>query len=931
MSEKHYWVLEEATYQVTDGKPEIILFGRSYEDKFKTAVHVVKGFKPYFYAPAHERHYDHLITHYGPDVEIDALGREVRKCYTRIPKDVKAVRDKFEFTDMADFLFEKRYLVDAGIKYAYEWDAKRGIATPVDVPSILMPRIVYFDIEVLAPESILPLPFNPDYPVVSIQVMDSYTKKIVVFTNGLPCQCAEDHMECGSEAKLFKAFQSYLKVIDPDIISGWNISAYDVPYLIKRAQLIGVSISGLGRWGKPYAEFTTRDNKSAWSIKVKGRSTLDMIDAYKKLMIMKGQKESYALKEISKEYGFEYIDYGAKLQRLFDNGDWDTFLQYCRNDVISLENIDNHPDVILFEFYEYIRMICGTRIDDTLYNSKLIEMYLLHHGIKPMPTKRYGGEPKKKYEGAYVMSPPPGVHQQVGMVDLAALYPTIMRAYPNETCPDIDLKIIEMINTFVDEREALRELRKSGDDSSGTAVREYAYKVLANSVYGVVGSPNFRLFKRECAEFVTSTGRNIIHYIHEQLTDKYMKTVIYGDSVTGDSIVEVYDDEFDLRAVKIEDLFTKVDYKNGDKEYCNLENVFTDSIDDNKRVITERVMYIMRHLTDKQLYMVILASGNSIVVTEDHSIYVYRPNKGIVETVESKKLKGKYVIYKYGSGAIQISKVVNLKKLGRTTNYVYDLSNETHHRYFANNILVSNTDSSAFNSISNPKEGLEIQDSLNQDLLSWSNEHNAKVPFSLKFEKLYRTLLFKKGSTGKDVAKKKYCGHLLWEEGVVKNELNFKGLELKRSDQSRVTKTCLYKFLDLVLMEVKVPEAINYVHEIYKKSLAGDLHYRDASIPKMIRSVGNKSPHARGIENTKTYYHYNIPDGVKPRLLYLKGSVKEICIDDEFELDPVTVENIDWEQMTESNITKKMKSYIESLGYKWDVVIHGQTSLDRFR
>jgi DNA polymerase elongation subunit (family B) len=577
-------------------------------------------------------------------------------------------------------------------------------------------------------------------------------------------------MECGSEAKLFRAFQAYLKAIDPDIVSGWSVSQYDYPYLIKRAQTIGVSVSGLGRWGKPFAEYTTRDNKSSWQIRVKGRSTLDMIDAYKKLMIMKGQKESYALKEISKEYGFSYTDYGAKLQRLFDNGDWDTFLQYCRNDVISLENIDNHPDVILFEFYEYIRMICGTRIDDTLYNSKLIEMYLLHAGIKPMPTKHHSNEPKKKFEGAYVMAPPPGVHQNVGTVDLAALYPTIMRAFPNETCPDIDLKIIEMINTFVDEREQLRELRKSGDDSSGTAVREYAYKVLANSVYGVVGSPNFRLFKRECAEYVTSTGRSIIHFIHDCLTNNCGKAVIYGD-----------------------------------------------------------------------------------------------------------------------------------------------------------------TDSSAFNSVFSPEEGLEIQDRLNQYLIDWSNEHNAKVPFSLKFEKLYRTLLFKKGSSGKDVAKKKYCGHLLWEEGVVKDELNYKGLELKRSDQSKISKECLHTFLDMVLMQNKVTEAINYVHEIYKKSLTGDLHYRDASIPKMIRSVGNKSPHARGIENTKTYYYYNIPDGVKPRLLYLKGSIKEICIDDEFELDPVTIENIDWEQMTESNITKKMKSYIESLGYKWDVVIHGQTSLDRWK
>jgi DNA polymerase elongation subunit (family B) len=579
-------------------------------------------------------------------------------------------------------------------------------------------------------------------------------------------------MECGSEAKLFRAFQAYLKAIDPDIVSGWSVSQYDYPYLIKRAQTIGVSVSGLGRWGKPYTEYVKRKKKASWRSIIKGRSTIDMLEMFKKLMINKGQRESNALKEVSKDYGFEYVDYGAKLQRLFDDGGWDTFLQYCRNDVISLDLIDNHKDLKMYETYEYLRMISGTRLDDTLYNTKLIEMYSLHDGMKPMPTKHYNEdeEEEEKYEGAFVMLPPVGVHENVGAVDIASLYPTIMRAFPREASPDVDYKVIDVVNTFLTEREKYRQLRKDGDDSSKTAMVENAYKVLGNSVYGWVGSKSGRLFNEKCAEFITGTGRKINEYIRDCLLDKYGKKTLYGD-----------------------------------------------------------------------------------------------------------------------------------------------------------------TDSNFFEIVMSPEEGLEIQDNLNQDLIRWGNEHDAKVVFSLKFEKLFKTIMFKQSSGKKGVAKKKYCGRLLWEEGRVTDEFNSKGIELRRSDQARVTKTCLFKFLGLVLMETKVNEALNYVHEVYKSSLNGEIFYRDASIPKMIRSVGNKSPHARGIENTKTYYHYNIPDGVKPRLLYLKGSIKEICIDDEFELDPVTIENIDWEQMTESNITKKMKSYIESLGYKWDVVIHGQTSLDRWK
>lgn len=919
------YVMEECCYKVVGGLPEIVLFGRNYNDKFRTETHIVKGFRPYFYIPAYERNYHHLIENFDPTVEIDALGREVRKCYTKLPADVPQVRGLFSFTDMSDFLFEKRYLIDTKIKYAYKWDEKSQTATSYDVPKILLPRVVYYDIEVLAPETVMPLPAYPKYPVVSIQVKDSYTGKRLVFTHKVPQTNDPEHIACKTEGELLRAFSTYLEEVNPDIVSGWNAISYDVPYLVKRGMEIGAMIRKFGRLGNPYAAYEEETN--SWNIRIKGRSTFDMLLAFKKLMIMKGQRESYALKEVSKDYGFEYTDYGPKLQRVFDAEDWGTFLQYCKNDVDALDLIDHHADVTLFEFYETVRMICGTRLDDTQFNSKLIEMKLLHDGIKPMPAKNriYGGK-KDKFEGALVLLPTPGIHENVGTVDLAALYPTIMMAFPDETSPDIDHKVIDMLKTFVTEREKLRTIRNAGDHSSGTALQEYAYKVLANSVYGVVGSPTFRLFKRECAEFVTRTGREIGSFIHKRIEDYGMKT-LYGDSITGDSEVNVRDGEFNLRRVRVDSLFTSVDYHKEGKEYCRLQDTFVDSMENMNQIIDDRVISIMRHYTEKQLYKVVLSCGNSITVTEDHSIFVFYPQKGNIATVQTKKLKGKYVIYKYSSQAIQISKVVELIKLDKTEEYVYDLSTEKTHRYFANDILVHNTDSAFFSKIETAEEGLKIQDQLNEDLKKWGDERGAKVTFSLKFEKLYKKLIFKLDSSGKGAAKKKYCGHLVWKEGEVKDELNFKGLELARSDQSQLSKECLERFLRMALIEGNEFGAVNYVRDMYKKSMKGTLNYREMSIPRAIRKINTNSPHARGIENTKNGIGYIIPDGVKPRLLYLSSYPHEICIDDEVELPAYIIKIIDWEEMTDKVITKKMKSYIESIGYSWETIVHGQASL----
>ena len=186
-------------------------------------------------------------------------------------------------------------------------------------------------------------------------------------------------------------------------------------------------------------------------------------------------------------------------------------------------------------------------------------------------------------------------------------------------------------------------------------------------------------------------------------------------------------------------------------------------------------------------------------------------------------------------------------------------------------------------SVKDVKIGKELESYLNNQLIRWSNERNCKVHFKLKFEKLYRRLLFKSDKNGKGV-KKKYCGHIIWEEGHDKSELNYKGLELKRSDQSNITRDCLHYFLETLLITDDKEGAIAYVKQKYNDIISGEINIYDISIPKAIRKINYQSqnPWVDGREYAKAEYKYVIREGEKPRLVYLKGG-NVICIDDEFD------------------------------------------------
>ena len=1170
MSDDQIFVVMESSYTVEGGnKPVVMLFSRDYNDPTKSYTHKFYNFQPYFWVSAFEvyNRSSHMIKRIeADDVYLDALGRPICKVVTYLPSDVPKVRDLFSWTDMADFVFDKRFLVDKHIKYAYK--IVGGEPIPVDVEGPMLPRIVFCDIECVSPIGIFPDPGHAAFPIITIQVMDSLTKKIIVFTSDVVKQTDDPvHVVCGDEKELIKAFTAYLRHIDPDIIGGWNFEQFDIPYIINRSKNIGVSLKGLSRSGIARTEYS--EKMGSFANRIPGRAIPDMMAAFKKYNIGMGQRESFGLKSVIGDhelldkydkdgnleiaYAFEYPDLGPMLQQIIDEQRFDELIDYCKNDVIALDNINE--SLGLYMYFESIRFVGGSKIMDCMFNSKVIEMLLLHEGIRAMPTRNHTTT-TEKFPGALVVTPVAGIHEDTLTVDVSSMYPMVMIGF--NVSPDVDGIVVKAMKKIMELREHYREQKKLG--IKGADALDSGTKAVANSFYGVTGSPAFRLYNKSNALFVTSTGQDINRYIQKCAGELNLNT-IYGDSVGNTTKVKIYNAAGAWRYVTVEELFTQVDFIKGDKEYCNLADTYVESIDEDGNLILDEVPYIMRHACNKQMYNIRLTTDWSIDVTEDHSLFVYA-NKAVMPRALQKyraitcstkefcegKLKSvitrrsskhtsidslnnpikwyEYLGYHVGNGSLQYNvchnnnayyggvsfgddvdelypyfvpfmqeqghftntygnnrgdkyrgdfrysgleyikfieknvghshekhvpefmfyetieniqafirgyftadgtvmmrsglPIVRLTSINRDlidgvqrllyvcgipsssftesnvntyngkssgtysihlvvadikkfrdevgfitarkqdrlqkcndfkvetgidwsfsnsavktkieyTGFVYDLHCKQTNRYFANNILVHNTDSCFVSPVVNVEQALRLETFLNTKLVEWCREKGCIVNISLKAEKLFKRLLFKSSSSNRNKSsKKKYAGYLIWKEGKVVNELSFMGLELKRSDQSNVTKECLLYFLETLLIQGNQDLAVSKIRDNYKSIKNGKVNILDISIPKAIRKIkyAASNPWVQGIQYAKDEHNYIIQEGAKPRLIYLKYE-QTICIDEGFDVSKI-IHDIDWEKMANVTIRKKLESYLWSLGFDWNTVVDGQLSLEKW-
>jgi DNA polymerase elongation subunit (family B) len=160
-------------------------------------------------------------------------------------------------------------------------------------------------------------------------------------------------------------------------------------------------------------------------------------------------------------------------------------------------------------------------------------------------------------------------------------------------------------------------------------------KILLNAGYGALGNEHFLYFKVENAEAITVTGQVVNQWTCSRLQDYLTKVFkeehnywTYGDtdSVEGSSIINVNGKDITIADYYdgCPELFTKrdVDDENYVKSTKGLGHL-TPSVSKDGVLRYNAISYVMKHKVKKRMFR-IEVGGNTVTVTQDHSIMVKR-------------------------------------------------------------------------------------------------------------------------------------------------------------------------------------------------------------------------------------------------------------------------------------------------------------------
>lgn len=146
---------------------------------------------------------------------------------------------------------------------------------------------------------------------------------------------------------------------------------------------------------------------------------------------------------------------------------------------------------------------------------------------------------------------------------------------------------------------------------------------------GALLNEHCRFYDKRIGQSVTLSGRQIVKHmmsnINECITGEYRHdgdSIVYGDSVTGDSIIRTSEGD-----KTIAQLFDECMEHSavGEKEYgvWNDSTVLGfNSLD--MEPTGAKISYVMRHKTKKKLYRITTENGKQVIVTEDHSVMIDR-------------------------------------------------------------------------------------------------------------------------------------------------------------------------------------------------------------------------------------------------------------------------------------------------------------------
>lgn len=570
------------------------IYYRGYDKGIRVKERI--NYKPYFFVPSPEGTYKTLDGKPVEKIDFDSLN------------DAKEFLNRYEDVSNMDIYGLALY------QYVYIFDNFKG---DIDYDPKMV-KVGILDIECAADDG-FPDIQRADKPLTAITVR--CRGRNYVFGCG-EFNSDDDqtyYIQCRDERDLIVRFLDCWQKLDLDILTGWNIEFFDIPYMINRIKLLfnESEAKKLSPWrilDEKIVEFRGKTNQS---YNIIGINTLDYYQLYRKFTF--GNQESYKLDYISKiELGEKKIDYSeyGDLLELYRNN-FQKFIEYNIHDCVLVDLIDDK-----MKFIDQVMAIAydaKINLNDTMTTVRgwdvIIHNYLLEQGIVVPPIKRQ--EITDSLVGGYVKEPKIGLSKWVVSFDLNSLYPHLIMQYnisPETFLMKIDIPSVDellkkesdyitkdewslsangcvyrkdkqgflpaLMEKMYNDRtkykklmlEAKQRYEKNKNSEDEKLIARYhnlqlAKKIQLNSAYGALGNQYFRWFNFELAESITMSGQLSIRWIEGKINEfmnKVLKTtnvdyVIASDTdsiyVEMEELVKHLPAKDDLTIVKALDKF----------------------------------------------------------------------------------------------------------------------------------------------------------------------------------------------------------------------------------------------------------------------------------------------------------------------------------------------------------------------------------------
>jgi DNA polymerase elongation subunit (family B) len=298
----------------------------------------------------------------------------------------------------------------------------------------------FFDIEVdFDPVKGYSRPDDPFNPITAISVYLDWMDQLITLVVPPKRMSAETAQEIAAEfpntfvfweeAELLKTFMSLIE--DADVLSGWNSEGYDIPYTVNRVikLLSKDDTRKFCLWEQlPKPRMFERFGAENMTYDLVGRVHLDYMQLYRKYTYE--ERHSYSLDAILEYEGLAgKTKYEGTLDQLY-NQNWKTFIEYNRQDVVGLANIDKklrfldlantlaHENTVLLQ----------TTMGAVAVTEQAIINEAHERGLVVPNRKERLNDSDTQAAGAYVATPKKGIHEYIGSIDINSLYPSAIRA-----------------------------------------------------------------------------------------------------------------------------------------------------------------------------------------------------------------------------------------------------------------------------------------------------------------------------------------------------------------------------------------------------------------------------------------------------------------------------------------------------------------------